>query len=468
MKSKIFAYCQKIGKALMLPIAVLPAAGLLLRLGQTDLLNIEMVVAAGDAVFKNLPIIFAMGIATGISKDGDGAATLAGAISYFVLTNAMKTIDETIDMSVFGGVVAGIVSGELYNRFYKMQLPEWLAFFGGRRFVPIVSVIAHLLLAVVLGFVWPTIQQGINSLGHAIQTMGPYGAGLYGLINRLLIPFGLHHILNSYFWFALGSFEDPVTHQIVTGDLTRFFAKDPTAGRYMAGFFPFMMFGYPAAVLAMYVSAKKANRKKVLGMFISIGLTIFLTGIGEPIDFIYMFIAPPLYLIHSILVGLSMMVTDLLGVKMGFSFSAGAIDYVLNFGIGTKSFLIIPIGLVLGAIYYAVFRFCIVKFNIPTPGREDDLFEEQTTTSNIDEVQKAQQIIDGLGGADNIIEVGACITRLRVRVKDTTNVKKEVFKKLGASGVLEVQDSVQIVFGTKAEMIKDSVAELLQKESTSR
>ena len=307
-------FLQKIGKALMLPIAVLPAAALLLRLGQPDLLDIAFIAAAGKAIFDNLAILFALGIAIGLSKDGSGAAALSGLVGYFVLTNGTQAIDKEINMAVLGGIISGIVAALLYNRYSDIRLPEWLGFFSGKRFVPIITSLAMIILAGIFGFVWPPIQDVINSVGDWITGAGALGAGVFGVLNRLLLPVGLHHVLNSMVWFVFGEYNG------ATGDINRFFAGDPTAGPFMTGFFPIMMFGLPAAALAM-IAAVKEKRKLVTGMLVGLAFTSFLTGITEPIEFLFMFIAPVLYVIHALLTGVSLALAVILDIHHGFGFS---------------------------------------------------------------------------------------------------------------------------------------------------
>src|SRR5579875_1257916 len=342
----MLGFLQRIGKALMLPIAVLPAAGLLLRFGQPDLLNIPFIANAGNAVFSNLPLIFAIGVAIGFAKDSNGAAALSSAIGYLVLTQGTLAIDKNINMGVLGGILTGIIAGLLYNRFHNVKLPEWLAFFSGRRFVPIITAVTMVIIAGVAGFIWPPIQDAINGVGNWIISLGAFGAGIFGVLNRLLIPLGLHHVLNSLFWFQFGTYHGKA------GDIARFFAGDPTAGTYMTGFFPIMMFGLPGAALAIIAAAKKERRKAIAGMFIGVALTSFITGITEPIEFSFMFIAPVLYGIHALLTGLSFVVVTMLGIKDGFTFSAGAIDYILNFNIATKPLLLLLVGIIYGVIYF--------------------------------------------------------------------------------------------------------------------
>ncbi len=464
---KLFEQLQRIGKALMLPIAVLPAAALLLRLGAPDLLNIPFVMSAGGAIFENLPLLFAIGVAVGLSFDSSGAAGLAGIVGYLVITNGTQAINSDINMGVLAGIIAGCTAGTLYNRFYNTKLPDYLGFFAGKRFVPIITGAAGIFLAGVFGYIWPPIQAAINSFGQWLTTSGPIGVGLYGVCNQLLIPTGLHHVLNSLIWFVFGSFTN-AAGDVVTGDLSRFFAGDPSAGIFMAGFYPIFMFGMPAAALAMYHSAKKQNKKAVGGVLFSAALTFALTGIGEPLLFSFCFVAPLLYLIHALLTGSSLILCSLLGVKHGFGFSAGLIDYILNYGLATKALLIVPIGLVYFCIYYFVFRFAITKFNIATPGREDDIIadefdEVKENVVNSDENNKTIKYIEYLGGAENIEFIEACITRLRLKLKDPSSINESGLKNLGASGVLRVGNSIQVVVGTKAEQIVSDINKQLSE-----
>ena len=362
---------QKLGKALMLPVAVLPAAALLLRLGASDVLDIPFIMQAGAAIFDNLALLFAVGIAVGVAFDGGGAAALAGAVGYFTLTKAVVTINSTINMGVLAGIVSGIVAGMLYNKYHNIKLPDFLGFFGGKRFVPIAASLASIVLALVFGYIWPPIQQAIHGVGEWLLGAGLLGAFTFGTLNRLLLPLGLHHVLNSMVWFVFGEFTN-AAGQVVTGDLHRFFAGDPTAGVFMTGFFPIMMFALPAAALAMYTTARSANKKAVSGILLSVALTSFLTGITEPIEFAFMFLAPVLYIAHSLLTGAALALCSMLGVLHGFGFSGGAIDYVLNYGLSTKGWMIIPIGLAFAAVYYFLFVAVIKGMNLLTPGREEE------------------------------------------------------------------------------------------------
>ncbi|MBH0346687.1 PTS N-acetylglucosamine transporter subunit IIB [Bacillus thuringiensis serovar muju] len=493
-------FLQRIGKALMLPIAVLPAAGLLMRLGQPDVFNIPVMAQAGTAIFENLALIFAIGVAIGLSVDGSGAAGLAGAIGFYVMkytTNALSTtystaelnnklqsvqeiiskngnldpskLSETmanisktaaltpkIDMAIFGGIIVGVVTGLLYNKFHKIKLPEWLGFFAGKRFVPIITSVVMLLLGLVFGQVWPTIQSGIDAVAHGIVQLDAIGAGIFGLLNRLLIPIGLHHVMNTYFWFVFGDFTN-AAGTVFHGDISRFLNGDPTAGMFMTGFFPIMMFGLPAACFAMIAAAKPEKRKMVTGMLGGLALTSFLTGITEPIEFSFMFLSPVLYGIHAVLTGLSLFITTTLGIHDGFSFSAGAIDYFLNFGIATKPVLLAGIGLIYAAIYFVVFYFLIKKFDLKTPGREDEEEvaegEEAPVAGSIGETYVA-----ALGGKENLTVIDNCATRLRLQVKDAGQVNEAALKRAGAKGVMKLSNtSVQVIVGTNVESVADDM-----------
>ncbi|WP_321959902.1 N-acetylglucosamine-specific PTS transporter subunit IIBC [Paraburkholderia sp. J7] len=470
MDGNPFLKIQSLGRALMLPIAVLPVAGILLRFGQADMLNIKIIADAGGAIFDNLPLLFAIGIAVGFAKDNNGVAGLAGALGYLVQTAVMKDINDKLNMGVLSGVVAGVVAGMLYNRFKDIKLPEFLAFFGGKRFVPIVTGLTCLVLGIVFGFVWGPVQGVIDTAGHWLTTAGAIGTFVYGLLNRLLLVTGLHHILNSLVWFVFGSFTPAAGGAAVTGDLHRFFAGDPTAGSFMAGFFPVMMFGLPAACLAMLHEAPKDKRAMVGGLLFSMALTSFLTGVTEPIEFTFMFLAPVLYAIHAVLTGLSLAICSLLGIKLGFTFSAGAIDYVLNYGLSTHGWYAIPLGVVYAVVYYGLFRFFIRRFNLPTPGREASAGDTAiaSTMSGVAvaaggaataaSLSRAARYIDALGGAANLKVVDACTTRLRLSVVDPAHVSEPALKAIGARGVLKRGgESVQVIIGPEADIIADEI-----------
>ena len=496
MKRQLAAL-QSLGRALMLPIAVLPVAGLLLRLGQPDLLNLAPVAAAGDAVFGNLGLLFAIGVAVGLARENHGAAGLAALVGYLVASRGAQVLlplppaavaglagaahdlaadayraQELSKLSVPLGIITGVIAGLSYNRFAGIQLPEYLAFFGGRRFVPIVTGCIGLVLAGIFGLAWPYIEHAMDAVSRAVLGAGAPGLFAYGLLNRLLIITGLHHILNNLAWFILGDYHG------VTGDLKRFFAGDPTAGAFMSGFFPVMMFGLPAACLAMYHTALPGRRRAVGGMLLSMALTAFLTGVTEPIEFSFIFLAPALYGLHAVLTGLAMVVMQLAGVHLGFTFSAGCIDYVLNYGKATHPLLLLPIGLAYSAIYYATFRLCIVRLNLRTPGRESGA-GTAADAGAVPAPRRAAQAgtaeagiaaggepagsegaayIRALGGARNLRNVDACTTRLRLRLNRSDALDREALQRLGARGVLDLGGGVvQVVLGPKADQVAGSI-----------
>jgi PTS system N-acetylglucosamine-specific IIC component len=389
----------------MLPIAALPVAALLLRLGQPDMLGAgdsglalaarwpwlepvaDVLAAAGGSLFSHIGLLFAVGVAIGFARKADGSTALAAVVGYVVFDavtsamapyvlhddlvdpNAVRTA-ESIDYGVLGGILIGLVAAVLWQRYHRIALPPYLAFFGGRRFVPIVTALAALLLAVAMSFAFPVFDAGLDRLGRWLVDNDVLGAGIYGFVNRLLIPFGLHHLLNSVPWFAVGSYE--VGGEVYRGDIARFLHGDPTAGAYMTGFFPIMMFALPAAALAIYHEATPGRRKLVGGVMLSAALTSFLTGVTEPLEFAFMFVAWPLFLLHAALTGTALALVNALGVKSGFAFSAGFIDYALNFTAATQPLVLVPVGLGYAAVYYLLFRVLIRRFDLPTPGRERD------------------------------------------------------------------------------------------------
>lgn len=455
-----FARLQSVGKALMLPVAVLPAAALLLRFGAPDVFNIPFMEKAGAAVFGNLALLFAIGISVGLAKDNNGASGLAGAIGYLVLTEGVKAINPALNMSVLAGIISGIGAGLLYNRFYDIKMPEFLGFFGGRRFVPIITAAVFIVLAGVFGVIWAPIQELIHNLGEWIIGAGAVGTFVFGFLNRLLIPFGLHHILNSFIWFVFGNYTNSAG-QVVTGDLNRFFGGDPQAGMFMAGFYIIFMFAMPAVALAIYHAAKPENRSKVGGALLSVAVTSFLTGITEPLEFMFMFLAPGLFAVHAILSGLAMATAYSMGILHGFGFSAGLVDYLLNWGLATKPFMLIPVGLCFGAVYYFIFRWAINHFDIPTPGRyENEAENEAVDTSNISDF--TVKIVEKLGGKENIATVNSCITRLRLTVNDVGLVDDAALKGLGAAGVIKSGKSVQVIVGTRAELIANELSNIVK------
>lgn len=466
---------QSIGRALMLPIAVLPVAALLLRLGQPDLLDVPAIAAAGDAIFSNLGLLFAIGVAIGLARENHGAAGLASVVGYLVTTKGAEVLiavppevtaeltgrardlaisafraSELAKLSVPAGLISGLIAGWLYNRYSDIRLPSYLAFFGGRRFVPIASGTAGIVLALGFGFGWPVLERGMDSVSQAVIESESIGLFAYGVLNRVLIVTGLHHILNNVAWFLLGDY------QSVTGDLKRFFAGDPTAGAFMSGFFPVMMFGLPAACLAMYRTAAPERRAAVGGMLFSMALTSFLTGVTEPIEFSFMFLAPVLYGIHAVLTGLAMALMEVLNIRLGFGFSAGLFDYVLNFTQATQPLLLIPFGLVYFGLYYGLFRFFIVRFNLATPGRDIEDAQQRAEPTTLDD--SVQTWIRALGGAGNLVTVDACTTRLRLAIRDQSGVDEGALKSLGARGLVRPsQETLQVVVGPIADQLASSI-----------
>ncbi|MGF1724964.1 N-acetylglucosamine-specific PTS transporter subunit IIBC [Photobacterium nomapromontoriensis] len=447
----VLGYFQKLGKALMLPIAVLPVAGLLMRFGQPDLLDIAFIAQGGQAIFDNLPLLFAMGVAAGLSKDSSAASAVSAVVGYFVMTAALKVLNTDIDTGAAGGIIAGILAGHLYNRFYTIKLPEFLGFFAGKRFVPIITGLSALGLAFAFSLVWPPIQSVINALGEWMLSSGSAGTFSYGLANRLLIPFGLHHILNTMVWFVFGEFNG------VTGEISRFWANDPDAGLMLSGFFPVMMFGLPAAAAAFYVTAKPENKVKVAGVLISVAFTSFLTGITEPLEFMFMFLAPALFVLHAILMGVSLVVAQALDIHLVFSFSAGFIDYVLNFNApaAKNTWMLLPMGAVFGGLYFVVFVAAIRIWNLKTPGRED---AEQSELVESDPSKLACQYIQALGGKENLTDIDACITRLRLELVNPELVDQTALKALGSKGMVKVgKNNIQVVIGTAAESLASAM-----------
>ncbi|CAG9620429.1 PTS system glucose-specific EIICBA component [Sutcliffiella rhizosphaerae] len=498
---RLFGVLQKVGKALMLPVALLPAAGILLALGnalkEENLLElmpflgagwVQMIAnimdAAGGIVFDNLPVLFAVGVAVGLAG-GEGVAALAAIIGYLIMNATMGVVlgvDEsmlenpayasvlgipTLQSGVFGGVIVGILGAFMYNKYFNIELPSYLGFFAGKRFVPIATAASAVVLGIIMSSVWPPIQGGLNTLSESmINTNLTFSAFIFGVIERALIPFGLHHIFYSPFWFEFGSYTTEAGN-IVRGDQAMFFAQlrdgiVPTAGTFMTGKFPFMMFGLPAAALAIYHTARPEKKKLVGGIMASAALTSFLTGITEPIEFSFLFVAPVLFAIHTVFAGLSFMVMHILDVKIGMTFSGGVIDYLL-FGVvpnRTSWWLVIPVGLVFSVIYYFGFRFAITKFNLATPGREDvEEDEDGTTTSTAGDLP--HDVLEAMGGKENITHLDACITRLRVSVNENSMVDKSRLKKLGASGVLEVGNNIQAIFGPKSDTLKSQIKDIM-------
>jgi PTS system N-acetylglucosamine-specific IIC component len=484
MKS-VLGGAQALGRALMLPIAVLPVAALLLRLGQPDVIGLVPLLsplgppmaAAGGAIFSNLGLLFAVGVAVGLARENHGAAGLAAVVCYLVTTEGAKIMVQvdpaaignltgqaaalaadaykTLQLrrlSVPAGIVSGVIGGLLYNRYNGIQLPSYLAFFGGRRFVPIASGIVGLVTAFLFGYGFPLLQHGMAVLSNSIVSSGEWGLFVYGVLNRVLIVTGLHHIINNVAWQLLGEYKG------ATGDLNRFFKGDPTAGAFMSGFFPVMMFGLPAACLAMYRAARPERRKAVSGLLASMALTSFLTGITEPIEFTFMFLAPLLYGVHALLTGVAMVLMDVLGVRLGFGFSAGFFDYALNYGLATRPLWLLPVGLLYFGIYYGVFRICITAFNLQTPGREAGEGEAESPLISATTDERAAAFVAALGGARNLVAVDACTTRLRLVVARQDAIDEVALKRLGARATVKVStDGLQVILGPIADQVAGEI-----------
>ncbi|MTH53136.1 PTS glucose transporter subunit IICBA [Bacillus mangrovi] len=514
MFKNLFGVLQKIGKALMLPVAILPAAGILLAFGnamqnpeltakipaltnETFTLIAKVMESSGDIVFSNLPLLFAVGVAIGLAN-GDGVAGIAAIIGYLVMNVTMSAVltqtgqiptdaveqaqfflaghpeyakvlgMATLQTGVFGGIIIGVLAAAMYNRFYNIELPQYLGFFAGKRFVPIVTAVSALVIGLIMLFVWPPVQTGLNAFSTGLLDANPtLAAFVFGLIERSLIPFGLHHIFYAPFWFEFGNYTNQAG-ELIRGDQRIFMAQikdgaELTAGTFMTGKFPFMMFGLPAAALAIYHEARPENKKFVAGIMGSAALTSFLTGITEPLEFSFLFVAPILFAIHAVFAGLSFMIMQILNVKIGMTFSGGVIDYVL-FGIlpnRTDWWLVIPVGLVLAVIYYFGFRFAIRKFNLGTPGREKASAEAEEGRAAAQPGDLPFDVLEALGGQENIKHLDACITRLRVQVQDVKQVEKDRLKTLGASGVLEIGNNIQAIFGPKSDNLKSQIQDVI-------
>ena len=481
-------FLQKLGKSLMLPVACLPICGILMGLGywmcpatmQGGEINgiIQQIgfylVKAGGALIDNMAILFAIGIGVGMADDNDGTAALSALASWLMITNLLstanvsviRTLSETSTLAFdkianpFIGIIAGLIGAMCYNRFKNTQLPDWLSFFSGKRCVAIVAGVVSILASVVLLFVWPVIFGALVALGEAIVSLDAVGAGIYAFFNRLLIPFGLHHALNNVFWFDT----------IGLGDITHFWAGETSAdvswslGMYMSGFFPCMMFGIPGAALAMVHTAKPAKRKIVIGLVASAAISAFVCGVTEPFEFGFMFLAPVLYVIYALLYGIFVTITTLVGFRAGFMFSAGATDLLFSASLpaAQKTWMIIPLGIAAFIVFYVVFRFAIVKFNLKTPGREDDDVDETTVklaNNNFTEVAKI--VLEGVGGKENVASIDNCITRLRLEIKDYTKVDEKKIKSAGVAGVIRPsQKDVQVIIGTKVQFVADEFKKL--------
>ncbi|HEY9627344.1 MAG TPA: glucose-specific PTS transporter subunit IIBC [Coleofasciculaceae cyanobacterium] len=490
MWKKAFALLQQMGKSLMLPVSVLPVAGLLLGLGSAKFSKPEtffwmpeflaqIMKVSGDAIFANLPLIFAVSVAIGFTGN-DGVSALAATVGFAVFVAALgaasvtlwgvdpKTLDTvmgipSLNTGVFGGLIMGCIAAYLFNKYFRISLPQYLGFFAGKRFVPIVTALAAIAFAILMSVIWPPIGNAIKTAANtaAAGSNVAFTAAIYGVVERALIPFGLHHIWNVPFFFEIGSFTDSAG-RVVHGDITRFFAGDKTAG-ILGGAYWFKMFGLPAAAIAMWHSAYPKNRKLTGGLMLSAAFTSFLTGITEPIEFSFMFVAPGLYAVHAVMAGFCDWLFQILGGKMGFTFSHGFIDFFLFNTLGTKPWLIIAFGPLFAALYYFVFRFAIKHFDLKTPGREDETEEAAAVFSGTSAgSDMARELVKAFGGRHNIATLDACITRLRITVNDMQKVNKPRLKSLGASGVLEVGNNAQAIFGPRSENLKTDMIEYLK------
>lgn len=482
-------FLQKLGKALMLPVACLPICGILMGIGYFlcpstmqggEVTGIVQqigyyLVKAGGALIDNMAILFAIGIGVGMSEDNDGTGGLSALVSWLMITNLLSTANVSVIRTLsedatlafdkiqnpFIGIIAGVIGAVCYNKFKGTKLPDWLSFFSGKRSVAIVAGVTSIVASVVLLFVWPILFTGLVMLGEGIRSLGAVGAGLYAFFNRLLIPFGLHHALNNVFWFDT----------IGIGDLTNFWAgmtSDQVGwdlGMYMSGFFPCMMFGIPGAALAMVHTAKSDKKKVAIGLVTSAAIAAFVCGVTEPFEFGFMFLAPVLYLIYAILYGIFTVITVLVGFRAGFSFSAGATDLIFSASLpaAANTWMIIPLGIAAFVVFYVVFRFAIVKFDLKTPGREDDddEAEKSATLSNNNFTEVATIILEGVGGKENVTSISNCITRLRLEIKDYTKVDEKKIKSAGVAGVVRPSKTdVQVIVGMQVQFVADEFKKL--------
>lgn len=479
MFKNLFVVLQKIGKSLMLPVSVLPIAGILLGVGSAGLswipVSVSQVMAeAGGSVFSNMPLIFAIGVALGFTNN-DGVSALASVVAYGIMSKTMLVvapwvlglspdsveIQRLTDTGVLGGIIAGIIAASMFNRFYRIKLPEYLGFFAGKRFVPIISGLIAIFVGILLSFIWPPIGTAIQRFSEWAAYQNPAVAfGIYGVVERALVPFGLHHIWNVPFQMQVGEYVNSAG-QVFHGDIPRYMAGDPTAGMLSGGFL-FKMFGLPAAAIAIWHTARPENRVKVGGIMISAALTAFLTGITEPIEFSFMFVAPILYVIHAILAGLAFVICILLGMRDGTSFSHGLIDFIVLSGNSSRLYLFPIIGILYAITYYSIFRFLIVKLNLKTPGRE----VEDKNAKQADKSAMGQSLVAAFGGKDNISSLDACITRLRIGVKEIDKVDRDELKRLGAAGVVVVGSGIQAIFGPKSDNLKTEMDEYIRSIGT--
>ncbi|MBU3127708.1 N-acetylglucosamine-specific PTS transporter subunit IIBC [Clostridium tagluense] len=474
-------YLQKLGKSLMLPVACLPVASILMGIGYwidptgwgANNVAAAFLITAGNSLIKNMGILFAIGVAVGMSEDNDGTAGLAGLVSWLMITTLLspaavamfKVIKVAAVPAAFShietqfvGILAGLIGASCYNRFKGTKLPDALGFFSGKRSVAIVTAGASIFAAIILFFIWPIVYGALVAFGKSIISTGAIGAGIYAFFNRLLLPTGLHHALNTVFWFDVAGINDIGNFWSGKGTLG-------VTGMYMTGFFPVMMFGLPAGALAMYHTAKDKKKKMVYGLLLAGAISSFFTGVTEPLEFAFMFLAPGLFLIHAGLTGISAFVCASLPVRAGFNFSAGFVDWFLSFKapMAENPILLIPIGLGFAVIYYITFRFAITKFNLKTPGREEDDKEAEMNVklANNDFTQIASIILEGVGGKENVVSIDNCVTRLRLEIKDQVNVNEKIIKSSGAMGVMRPgKTSLQVIVGTKVQFVADEFKKL--------
>ena len=480
-------FLQRLGRSLMLPVAVLPAAAILMGIGYwidpdgwgSGNAIAAFLIKAGSSIIDNIPILFAVGVALGMSKVKDGSAALSGLVGYLVVITLLGTDSvamlqgieiDAVDAAfanienAFIGIISGLVAASMFNRFSEVQLPSALAFFSGKRLVPIMTSAALIVVSAILFFVWPVVYGWLVSFAEAIVGLGASGAGLYGFFNRLLIPTGLHHALNSVFWFDVAGIND-------IGNFWSGNGEKGVTGMYQAGFFPIMMFGLPAAALAMYHTAKTKRKKQAASLLLAAGFAAFFTGVTEPLEFSFMFLAPALYVVHALLTGISLFIAATFQWTAGFGFSAGLVDFSLSSALplANKPYMLLLQGLVFAVIYYVLFRFLITKFNLKTPGREDDDLVAETEGGQVasagDKKSKfavmAAQIYEGLGGDENVTSVDNCTTRLRLEVKDTAKVDQAKIKATGVPGINVIdKNNIQVVVGTNVQFVADEVAKL--------
>ena len=474
-------YLQKIGKSLMLPVAVLPAAAILLGIGYrldptgwgANSPVAAFLIKSGGSILNNMPILFAVGIAVGMSREKDGSAALAGLVGFLVITTLLSKDSVAVLTKIepdkvplafskisnpFIGILSGIIASEIFNRFHKTQLPMALAFFSGKRLVPILTAATMLILSPVLFFIWPIVFGALVTFGETFLKLGPLGAGVFGFFNRLLIPLGLHHALNAVFWLDVAGIND-------IGNFLGGTGEKGITGMYQAGFFPIMMFGLPAAAFAMYQAAKPEKKKQIASLMIAAGVTSFVTGVTEPLEFSFMFVAPLLYLVHAALTGVSMFISALMHWTAGFGFSAGFIDFTLTSGMpmANHPYMLLVQGIAFGVLYYFLFKILISKFNLATPGREEDENNEEELkikSSNSNHAEVAAIIYEALGGAENIVSIDNCATRLRIEVKDATVVDDKKIKKVSAGIIKPSKKDVQVIIGPLVEFVATEMKKL--------